>query len=70
MEVCLTKGFAFCIPRPQDTLRGSIMDLWAGSIAVSNLNRTVALATAGVERSDEEREGGILQTFPAVAASD
>lgn len=62
--------FCVCVPRPEDTLKNPITDLWAGSIAVSNLNRTIALATAGVERSDEEREGGILQTFPAVAASD
>ena len=59
--------FCVCVPRPEDTLKNPITDLWAGSIV---LNRTVALATAGVERSDEEREGGILQTFPAVAASD
>ena len=66
----LDERFCICVPRPQDTLRNPIMELWAGSIAVSNLNRTIALATAGVERSDEEREGGIPQTFPAVAASD
>lgn len=58
--------FCVCVPR-EDTLKNPITDLWAGSIV---LNRTIALATAGVERSDEEREGGILQTFPAVAASD
>ena len=65
----LDERFCICVPR-EDTLKNPITDLWAGSIAVFNLNRTIALATAGVERSDEEREGGTPQTFPAVAASD
>ena len=62
----LDERFCVCVSRPEDTLKNPITDLWASSIV---LNRTIALATAGVERSDEEREGGILQTFPAVAAS-
>lgn len=51
--------FCVCVPR-EDTLRNPITDLWACSIAVSNLNRAIALATAGVERSDEERGGAPL----------